>query len=694
MDIRINKLRLQNFKGVRSQEYDFLCKNASIEGPNGSGKSTVFDAFTWLLFGKDHRGQSTAVFEIKTIDPETGKPYPRLDHSVEAELVVDGRPVTLRRVWKENWVKPTGETEEVMKGHNTEYYVDGVNVGTAKAYEAVVGAWMTEDMFKMLTNPHYFIDDDYTHWKERRKAIMELVKDDAGRQKVKDEFKDVIDALSGRSLEDYRKRLTLEKNANKKDLEIAQNKIAGIRGALPAEVNEAEVKMKLAEMKAAHEEKIASLKDKISAIDKKIAGGDSAASNRKAENEAIWAEITKVQLSMSNAINKARNEAREKKNAHELAIHEAKSYRDSARTMAAAIESTLAGLKRQQEENVVRREMRAQEMAALEKTYKDEKGKAFNYTAETKCHYCGQEIPAATIEEARKKRYEHFLAERKDALDGIITKAEAIKKAVKELDADTASILDRIADNEKKRQEALAGFNKWESEVKRLESEAVIDIDAAERQVRNSDEFRAKAREEQELRVKANNTAVKEDNDELLQEKARLESEISACRAEYTMRCHPLQESLTVNAVRNNQLKAIEVLERDVKNFADAIAKNERMEARAAEYMKADVESVEASIAGIFRIARWKMFDRTLDGGLVEMCEVTTTDGVPYRSMNDAMKILCGLDVIRAFAAHYGKQAPIFIDNAESITQSSFDNPAQIIRLSVKDCATLTLINE
>ena len=204
MEIRITALRLRNFKGVRTAEYYFGGRNARIEGPNGSGKSTVFDAFTWLLFGKDHRDQTTSTFELKTIDPSTGKPYPREDHWVEGVLNVDGQDHVLRRAWIENWVKPTGEIEDVMKGHTSAFYVDGVDVGTKAAYDAVVSGWLREDSFKLLTNPHYFIDDAFTAWKDRRKALLDLVKDAPEREAVRKEFADVVDKLSGRSIEDYR----------------------------------------------------------------------------------------------------------------------------------------------------------------------------------------------------------------------------------------------------------------------------------------------------------------------------------------------------------------------------------------------------------------------------------------------------------------------------------------------------------
>ena len=102
---------------------------------------------------------------------------------------------------------------------------------------------------------------------------------------------------------------------------------------------------------------------------------------------------------------------------------------------------------------------------------------------------------------------------------------------------------------------------------------------------------------------------------------------------------------------------------------------------------------MEKAIGSLFRVARWKMFDRTIDGGLVETCEVTSPDGVPFRSMNDAMKTLCGMDVIRVFSDRFGSRAPIFIDNAEGVLTTSFGTDAQVIRLVVKDC-DITLVSE
>ena len=693
MEIRIKALRLRNFKGVRSAEYYFGGRNARLEGPNGSGKSTVFDAFTWLLFGKDHKGQAADTFELKTIDPATGKPYPREDHWVEAVLTVDGRDRVLRRSWVENWVKPTGAVDDVLKGHYSAFYVDGVDVGTKKAYDAVIAGWMKEDAFKLLTNPHYFIDEAYTPWKDRRRALLDLVKDDPGRVRVREEFTDVVDKLSGRSIEEYRKRLALEKAANKRDLAQTLSRIDGMREALPEEQDQSAVTDRLEALRAKRDAAIAELQKEAEEIDRQIASADEADAARKAENAAIWAEITKVQLEMGNYTAAATKAALEQNNRRTTAVLEAKRQ---------ALNATAAGKAAKDKEDRYRADIAKMEadrgrvagtLAELGEKYTAEKARAFEYTPDTRCPYCGQEIPAATVEQARAEAQKHFLDERKAALDRIVQEAKDLKTRIGELDKQIAGRKNDINAAAKERTSAWAEADEREAEVKRLEAQPEIDIAAIEAQARASEEYRSLARKEQDLRAKALKTSSRPDDAvELVSRRKALDERIRSERDHYARAELEASEALSVGKVRAQQLELIK--EKEAKNFADALARDERDEARAAAFVKADIDSVEAAINGLFHTARWKMFDTTIDGGIVEMCEVCDPSGTPYRSMNDAMKTLCGIDVIRVFSERYGSLAPIFIDNAEGILRESFDTPAQVIRLVVKDTPEINLINE
>ena len=695
MEIRIIALRLRNFKGVRSADYLFGGRNARIEGPNGSGKATVFDAFTWLLFGKDHRDQTTSTFELKTIDPSTGKPYPREDHWVEAVLTVDGQEHVLRRAWIEDWVKPTGEVEDVLNGHKSAFYVDGVDVVTKKAYDAVVAGWLREDSFKLLTNPHYFIDDSFTEWKERRRALLDLVKDDPGRARVREEFADVVDKLSGRSIEDYRKRLAAEKRANKEDLDKVLSRIDGMREALPEEIDTFTIHSRLSALREKRDAAIAKLKDEAAALDRQIASADEADAARKAENTAIWAEITRTQLEMDRYLSEAKKAAQEQNNARNEAIFKAQKKVNDAVLACSTFKGEENRLRSELADAETNRGKLAADLSALGEQYRSEKARAFNFTAETRCPYCGQEMPAATIEQAAAKARAAFLKKQKEVVDGIITTAKGVKKTIMELDETIAALREKVTDAAGRYGLADAEAGKWKGERDRLAQLPEADLAAIEAEARGSEEFKALAGKERDLRAKALKTSSRPDDAaELVSSRKAIDERISSEKERFAKEELAAQEALSIGKVRAEQLELIRQKEKQAKDFADALARDERDEARAAAFVKADIDSVEKAINGLFHTARWKMFDQTIDGKIVEMCEVMSPDGVPYRSMNDAMKILCGLDCIRVFSGRYESTAPIFIDNAEGILRDTFDTQAQVIRLVVKDTEKLTLIPE
>ena len=83
-----------------------------------------------------------------------------------------------------------------------------------------------------------------------------------------------------------------------------------------------------------------------------------------------------------------------------------------------------------------------------------------------------------------------------------------------------------------------------------------------------------------------------------------------------------------------------------------------------------------------FELARFKLFNVLVNGSLEECCE-TLYDGVPWSTgMNNGRQINVGIDIINTLSKHYSFTAPIFADNAESVTEI-IPTPAQLIRLVV-----------
>ena len=64
----------------------------------------------------------------------------------------------------------------------------------------------------------------------------------------------------------------------------------------------------------------------------------------------------------------------------------------------------------------------------------------------------------------------------------------------------------------------------------------------------------------------------------------------------------------------------------------------------------------------------FKLFNQQVNGGLSECCEALV-DGVPFGNVNTAGQINAGLSIIKTLSEHYDVQAPIFIDNRESVNQ-------------------------
>jgi hypothetical protein len=100
-------------------------------------------------------------------------------------------------------------------------------------------------------------------------------------------------------------------------------------------------------------------------------------------------------------------------------------------------------------------------------------------------------------------------------------------------------------------------------------------------------------------------------------------------------------------------------------------------------FLKAKVSLLEESINSRFEIARFKLFNQLVNGGLEPCCEVLC-GGVPFGGANTGSRINVGLDIIRTLGEHFGLCLPVCADNAESVT-ALLPIPAQVIRLVVSE---------
>lgn len=691
MDIRIKTLKLENFKGIKDETFEFNGENALVEGENGTGKSTIFDAFTWLLFGKDHSGNDQTAFDIKTIDPETMKPIEKLDHSVEAVLTVDGCTKTLKRIWRENWIKPKGETEQVMKGHTSIFMVDGVDMGTKKAYDSIIHEWIDEDLFKLITDPLYFIGDR-TPWKTRRDVLLGLVAGKVDRTGVQQEFAELLKEMNGEAMDSFRKRIGAMKKNNRDRLQELEIKVKAYHDTLPEEEDVEALRVQMANIDEEEKRELAGPNRRIADIDAKMLDlGRQHGDVMKAMQER-FDRISTLQVEQRSLVDAGLKDAQERNLARSQRLGAARlkvgGLKDAIKEFQradASLSGRIASVKQE-------RETLAASLKSLGQKYSIERTKTFTYEPTTVCHACGQELPADTVEEQIRFARESFQADQKRNIESIYEKSLKVKKDIEELDKRLVSYETDAMDIAEQMAHVQDRLSEANEELKA--AEAVPEMDLAQMKETIQEDESYQQAEKEIARLNGEIALMKyADTDTPALKKAKNEAyeDIKKVNEIYRQKRLSVAAQMSQQEQRESIMKLIAEGEERVKWLAGEVARLERLEGDALSYIRADVTAQEEAINRLFKVARWKMFDYTLDGGIVETCEVMTKAGASFSSMNDAAKIQCGMDCINVLGSNSHTWAPIFIDNAESITQKRFDPEAQVIRLKVKEGAELTV---
>lgn len=686
MNIKIKSITLRNFKGLRDISFDFGGHNATIIGDNGTGKTTIFDALTWVLFGKDSHNSTD--IDIKTIDA-TGEPMHRAEHFVEVALDVDGSAQTLRRTYREIWSKPRGSADLRFVGHETGFAVNGVEVGTKSAYDKIISEWISDSVFRMLTDPMYF--NTRVDWKGRRAALLELVGDGIDRTEIQARFAELLAEMNGEPLADFKARLATEKRKNKKELDTFAPKIEAYQNTMPPAEDYDAIEREIAQHESATASEIASYQRQIDALDEQIADASKMDEAAQEAHDRKLKKVFDIKKDMSDYIDGRITAAKRYNADRDTAIEEAKAKADSIRREIEKAEAS-AAVKRDNLDASVKKQASIKESVdAMRERYSDAKTAAFEYDDTTTCYACGQSLPAETIDEARRVARENFEKHQRETLDKLIADANLEKDTYNKLTKLISTTEHEIAMLDQRLSELRSELNDADRIVEETEHTPAIDLETEEEQAKLSPDYRkrsdnlARAQRDLESVTTSQTTAAT-----LTERRRDLSAKIDAARQSLATATADLRRRLA-NKERTAEIqRLIDEAKADEKKIAERVAELERLEFAAAAYTKADIEAVEAAINSRFGLVRWRMYEQTIEGADVETC-VATIDGVPFNSLNSAGQVLAGLDVIRTFCHYYGATAPVFIDNAESISQTDFALDSQVIRLQVVEGAALEL---
>ena len=253
MELKLKELQLDYFKGAQHRVVKMKDQgDTRIVGDNRSGKTTIFDGYSFAWTGKDSIGRKS--FGIKTkID---GKTMHRCDYKVTARFEADGEPLEVQRVMNEVWRRKNGGEEEELAGHETHYFINGLEKKTQKEFDAELAQYVGADDFALLSDVTYFLrmtpaDQKRMLFTLVRPVTDEEVLDEEPQIRELDEllggFKE---ALHGMTIEAYGIDAKEKRSMLKKELESIPTKIATKQEDLPEVEDWEEVQRCLDEAKA------------------------------------------------------------------------------------------------------------------------------------------------------------------------------------------------------------------------------------------------------------------------------------------------------------------------------------------------------------------------------------------------------------------------------------------------------------
>lgn len=628
MIAKIKQIILQNFKGCKNATtYTFDGKNVTVCGANGSGKTTINTSYDWVMADKDTELHSNP--PIRPVDVEECTPR------VDIIFDIDGREVSVAKLQKQ-----TKKGNSVSLSNT--YEVNAVEYGERDFKSKMAEYGIDFDLFLPLSHPDYFTSQKSV---DMRKVLFAMASEKSDKEiaDLTDGASDVAKLLENYTVEEVKamQNATLRKikEVYGKDGEILRAKIEGMeQSKVDIDVAELELgrnalKEKIYENKAKQDdvlkqfEEYQMLSDGI--MELKFAEGDL---QRKANEENI----------------KARREIDDKISVKKFLV-------SKTQVTISETESDIDRTKRKIETSTNR-------LNELRKLYTETSNRAFDENRLI-CSYCGQELPEEQKEQLRTK----FEQAKKDEL-AEITNEGNMRKSDVEIEKETLRTLDIELLEHKK---SLAMLNTSIAELEKQLSELPTSIDISDTEEYKVIQF--KISEAEEMMKKMN--SADEIRQQLKSESEDLQAQLTEAEKQIALSQRNIEIDERIADLRNKQSEYEQ-------NKADA----EKILYQLDLVSKRKNELLTDDINKHFDIVRWQMFEYQKNGEIKDCC-IPLIDGKRFgESTNKGIEILAKLDIIKGLQNFYGQYYPVFLDNAESLSEETLkriDMPCQLIFLSV-----------
>ena len=634
-EIKIKTLELSNWR-AQNKKITFSGRTV-ISGRNRSGKSTTKDALLWLLTGYDSEDRYNYQLFDTTVEATKENSVPAY---VEGVFDIDGMEYTLKRMAEMGWSRPRGSDTYVKKTTDDySFFRDGVALSSGEYTRFVESVFGPVQYLKFILNINYYMLLD---WKALRTAFSEVI-GEVNDSDYTGDYTEISQLLATyKSLDVIKEYLKQRRTPLRDSVGTAERKgslsieIETMRDNLP-DVSEAD----------RARERCIEIETMMLSIDKEMAGAADALQPYVERRRKETADIMKMRDDLSrreqeyeqsfrNAITDIDREIHNVNAENYLNRNQQERDKQDIAANERRLEKLALDIKRLQD----RRKMLLEEnLRCLEQEFSGDK-----------CSYCGQELPADMLEDARRL----FEAEKEREHQEIVARGkrnnmemERIKKEMEDISKMNGELAAKGYPSAKD----TAGLDRQKQEL--LGSHVPF---------RETEEYAIITKRIQQAEESL--TEIPEaDTSALRKKKEALLAEYRAC-----------SEKAGMISERDRMERRIADKEQDLKRSAVELAQIEGQLAKAEEMEREKAEIVRTRVKKFFSWCDVQMEQRQKNGGTAPACNIIL-EGVPSQVSNTASKMLIGIDISNAFCRYLDTSLPMIVDNMESMDDGYDMNP-------------------
>lgn len=657
--IKIKSITLTNFKGVLKLLLNFE-HNTDVFGANGTGKSTVYDAFLWLLFGKN--AEEKKDFSIKnTVNTSLN----RQEHEVEGIFEIDGSQVVLKKIYKEKWTKKRGEETAEYSGNETLYYWNEVPM-QQKEFQMKVNGIMNETIFKLITNPYAL---NLMKWQDRRGIITQMAGEFTDQQIAagNPEYEKLLANLTqDKTMSEYLKQIKASVDKQKKELKEIPTRIDEISKTKPLSYDFQNLKTQLETKELLITQKEVLISNKSEALNTVLKSNEAA--KRSASN--LRSEISEIETQTKTKANNSNKVDNSVLNGLETSLATKKGELSTAETTLV----TINGLITSKNSDI---DALKTQMDAKRTEWENENGKKLSFEENSFCcPTCQRAFEESDIETKKSEMKTKFQNDKALNLAEINRQGGLLKTQKENLESELETLNTRLSNGETLISNLKIEVETIESNIASEKAKTTnvipVDVEAVfNKMLSENTVYQSKKTELQNVEATIQEEP-KVDDAQLKEEKRVILEEIEDIKTKLRN-----EQQITLVDGRINELKEQE------SKLAQDIANVEKTQFLIEQFEKDKMTAIENNVNSKFRIVKFKMFEDQVNGGESPACEIMVND-VPFSDANTASKINAGIDIISTLCQFYQVSAPIFIDGAESI-HDILSTDSQLIRLVVSE---------